>query len=98
MKLDDAVGAIPVHLVNGWWGTICVALFHDAGFDIGRLGIQVLGAACISVTSFVLCYGLFRGINAVVPLRASDDEQEDGLDFAEHSANAYPDFQTTEQT
>ncbi len=97
MKLDDAVGAVPVHLINGWWGTLCVALFDEKGFDIGRLGVQALGTVCISGTSFILCFGLFKAINLVVPLRATDDEQTDGLDFAEHSANAYPDFQTSEQ-
>lgn len=96
-RIDDAVGAIPVHLVNGWWGTLCVALFDEKGFSPVRLGIQALGTICISATSFVLCYLVFRVVHATVGLRASDEEQTDGLDFAEHSANAYPDFHTNDQ-
>lgn len=97
MKLDDAVGAVPVHLVNGWWGTLCVALFDEKGFQAERLGVQALGTFAISGTAFIVCYVVFRIVNAAVGLRASDEEQTDGLDFAEHSANAYPDFHTSEQ-
>jgi Amt family ammonium transporter len=96
-KLDDAVGAVPVHLVNGWWGTLCVALFDEAGFTMDRLSIQALGTFSISATAFVLCFGLFKVVDLLVGLRASDNEQIDGLDFSEHAANAYPDFQTSEQ-
>ena len=97
LRIDDAVGAVPVHLVNGWWGTLCVALFDEAGFKIERLGVQALGTVAISAAAFVLCYIVFRVVDLLVGLRASDEEQMDGLDFAEHSANAYPDFHTSEQ-
>ena len=97
LKLDDVAGAVPVHLVNGWWGTIAVALFHDEGFKIERLGVQTLGTFAISITSFVLCYAIFKIIDMTIGLRASDTQQIDGLDFAEHAASAYPDFQTSEQ-
>lgn len=97
LRIDDAVGAVPVHLVNGWWGTLSVALFDENGFDAHRLGVQAIGTFAISGAAFVMCYGLFKIVDLTVGLRASDTEQIDGLDFAEHSANAYPDFQTTEQ-
>lgn len=97
LRIDDAVGAVPVHLVNGWWGTLCVALFDEAGFKAERLGVQALGTLCISGTAFILCYVVFRIVDGLVGLRASDEEQIDGLDFAEHSANAYPDFHTSDQ-
>lgn len=96
-KLDDAVGAVPVHLVNGWWGTLSVALFDEAGVTMDRLSIQALGTLSISATAFGLCLGLFKVVDLLVGLRASDNEQIDGLDFSEHAANAYPDFQTSEQ-
>jgi len=96
-KLDDAVGAVPVHLVNGWWGTLSVALFDEAGVTMDRLSIQALGTLCISATAFGLCFGLFKVVDLLVGLRATDNEQIDGLDFSEHAANAYPDFQTSEQ-
>ncbi len=97
VKLDDAVGAIPVHLVNGWWGTLSVALFHEKGFDPKLLGVQALGTFSITATAFVICFAIFKTVDLVIGLRASEHEQIDGLDFSEHAANAYPDFQTTEQ-
>lgn len=95
--LDDAVGAVPVHLCNGWWGTICVALFNEKGFDPHMLGVQIIGTLSISVTAFVVCYAVFKVVHLTIGLRASDEEQKDGLDFSEHSSNAYPDFHTSEQ-
>lgn len=97
LQLDDAVGAIPVHLCNGWWGTLSVALFDEQGFKAEKLGVQALGTFSITLTAFIICYGIFKTVDMIVGLRASDTEQVDGLDFSEHAANAYPDFQTTEQ-
>ncbi len=97
-KLDDVAGAVPVHLVNGWWGTLCVALFDEAGFNVQRLGVQALGTFSISVTAFIVCYIIFKVISLTIGLRADETEQIDGLDFSEHAVNAYPDFQTSEQT
>ncbi|MCA1964126.1 MAG: ammonium transporter [Prosthecobacter sp.] len=97
LQLDDAVGAVPVHLVNGWWGTLSVALFHEAGFDPKLLGVQALGTLSITACAFVLCFIIFKTVDLIIGLRASETEQVDGLDFSEHAANAYPDFQTTEQ-
>jgi ammonium transporter, Amt family len=97
LGLDDAVGAVPVHLVNGWWGTLAVALFDEAGFSAEKLGVQALGTASITGAAFVLCYVIFKVVDLTVGLRASATEQMDGLDFSEHSANAYPDFSTTDQ-
>ena len=97
IQLDDVAGAVPVHLVCGWWGTLSVALFDEKGFDVHRLGVQALGTFSISGSAFVICFCMFKVISATIGLRATDREQQDGLDFAQHSANAYPDFHTTEQ-
>ncbi|MCP5558671.1 MAG: ammonium transporter [Verrucomicrobiaceae bacterium] len=97
LQIDDVVGAVPVHLVNGWWGTLAVALFDEKGFNAHDLGVQALGTAAISGTAFGICLGIFKMVDLVVGLRATKEEQLDGLDFSEHSANAYPDFSTTEQ-
>jgi Amt family ammonium transporter len=86
-----------VHLACGWWGTLCVALFDEKGFSIQRLGVQALGTLSISVYSFVVCTAVFAFIKFCVRIRATEEEQINGLDFTEHAANAYPDFQTTEQ-
>jgi len=96
-QIDDAVGAVPVHLACGWWGTLSVALFDEKGFNIERLGVQALGTLSISIYSFIVCSAIFALIDLVVRLRATEEEQINGLDFTEHAANAYPDFQTTEQ-
>lgn len=96
-QIDDAVGAVPVHLCCGWWGTLSVALFDEKGFQIERLGVQALGTVSASVYAFVTCFLIFKVINFAVRTRATEEEQVNGLDFTEHAANAYPDFHTTEQ-
>jgi Amt family ammonium transporter len=53
-RLDDPVGAVPVHLVNGIFGCLAVALFHEEGFNASRLGVQALGAIIIIAGSFVV--------------------------------------------
>jgi len=97
LQLDDAVGAVPVHLFNGWWGTLCVSLFNDKGFDVKQLGVQAIGTFSMTLTAFVGCFIIFKLVDILIGLRASDEEQIDGLDFSEHSASAYPEFATTEQ-
>jgi len=93
LRIDDVVGAVPVHLFNGIWGTVCVALFSDSA----KLGTQLLGTVSICGSAFLIALIVFKLIDMTVGLRASDEDQEDGLDFSEHSANAYPDFKTTER-
>lgn len=96
-RLDDPVGAVPVHLVNGIFGCLAVALFHEEGFNASRLGVQAFGAIIIIAGSFVVAYLVFRVIDVTIGLRATDEEQEMGLDFTEHSTNAYPDFKTADR-
>jgi Amt family ammonium transporter len=96
MRLDDVVGAVPVHLFCGIWGTISVGLFHEEGFSLGRLGTQVFGTLAVCIGAFFIALILFKVIDTFIGLRVSDEEQQDGLDFTEHSMNAYADFQTTE--
>jgi Amt family ammonium transporter len=74
-QLDDAVGAVPVHLCNGLWGTLSIALFDQAGFDAHQFGVQTLGTFSISLTAFVICFGIFKIVDLLVGLRASDTEQ-----------------------
>lgn len=95
LKLDDVVGAIPVHLFNGIWGTLCVALFND-GSSSATLGVQAIGTFTIAFAAFGICYVMFFLIDKTIGMRADSHEQEDGLDFAEHSATAYPNFVTEE--
>lgn len=94
LKIDDVVGAIPVHLFNGIWGTLAVAIFNEGGFSIQNLGTQALGAFSITISAFVLALLSFLAIKFTVGLRATEEEEDDGLDFSEHASNAYPDFTT----
>ncbi|BAD39214.1 ammonium transporter [Symbiobacterium thermophilum] len=96
-RIDDAVGAIPVHGFAGLWGTLAVGLFHETqGLLVGGgpqlLAIQALGAAAVFAYAFAVCLLIFATIKATVGLRVSQEEELSGLD-TEHGARAYPDFQ-----
>jgi len=95
LRLDDAVGAVPVHLFCGIWGTLCVSIFNEKG-AFSNIDIQAMGAVIVPLAAFGMSYLLFWIVNKTVGLRASEDAQEQGLDFAEHSATAYPDFVVNE--
>jgi len=90
--IDDPVGAISVHGVNGAWGTIAAALFHMEGFSIKVLGVQALGVVSCFVWTFVTALILFWVIKKTMGLRVTAQEEAEGLDLGEHGANAYPDF------
>jgi Amt family ammonium transporter len=97
LKLDDAVGAIPVHLFCGIWGVLALALFNQEGFSPEKLGVQALGVFSIAGAAFVGAFVVFFVIDKTIGLRAGEEEQDLGLDFTEHSGAAYPDFTTSEQ-
>ncbi|WP_151900816.1 ammonium transporter [Sulfurimonas hydrogeniphila] len=88
LKLDDPVGALSVHLVNGIWGTLAVGIFVDKVSLISQLkGIVVIG-----VFAFVSSYIVIYIINKIVAFRAEDDIQVEGLDVNEVGVEAYPEF------
>lgn len=91
-KLDDVVGAIPVHLVSGIWGVLAVGLFHEGGFTGERMLTQAIGVFAIAGAAFGLSYITFQLIRVTIGIRASEEEETMGLDFSEHAANAYPEF------
>jgi Amt family ammonium transporter len=95
-KIDDPVGAIPVHLVNGIWGTAAVGLFHlKAGLfysgSISLLFVQVVGIVVVGIFVAVSTYILWNLIGLVMGLRVSPEEEYAGLDISEHGMEAYPD-------
>ena len=87
LQIDDPVGALSVHLVNGIWGTLAVAIFADVS-----LWAQIKGIVVVAVFAFVSSYVIIRIINAFAPFRASDDEQLEGLDYIECGMESYPEF------
>lgn len=91
-RLDDVVGAVPVHLFCGIWGTLCVAIFNEGGFSVASVVVQLLGAVAICGSAFLMAWVTFKLIHVTVGLRADDHDQDLGLDFTEHAANAYPYF------
>ncbi|MEL0244245.1 MAG: ammonium transporter [Flavobacteriaceae bacterium] len=90
-KLDDPVGAIPVHLFCGIWGTLAVGIFGElAGFD--QFMVQL---ACIGITGVFCVIGatiITLFVKAVAGLRVDEKEEVEGLDIAEHGTSAYGDF------
>jgi Amt family ammonium transporter len=91
--IDDPVGAISVHGINGAWGTLAAALFNIDGVTAKLVGVQLLGIGTAFVWSFGCCYILFKILKATVGLRVSEEEELEGLDIAEHGGHAYFDFQ-----
>ena len=93
LKIDDAVGAIPVHLAAGIWGTLAVALFGDpeligTGLDmLPQLGVQALGVAVAGAWSFGVAFLLLWIINKINKLRVDKDHEHKGLNIAEHGAS-----------
>ena len=90
-KLDDPVGAIPVHLFCGIWGTLAVGIFGElAGFD--QFMVQL---ACIGITGVFCVIGatiITLFVKAIAGLRVDEKEEVEGLDIAEHGTSAYGDF------
>ena len=88
LRMDDPVGALSVHLVNGIWGTLAVGIFaSDVSFMTQFKGVVVVGAIV-----FPLAYAIIFTINKFFSLRAADDEQQEGIDYVECGMEAYPEF------
>jgi Amt family ammonium transporter len=91
IKIDDVVGAIPVHGFAGIWGTLAVVLtggYHGEA----ALGTQILGMVAIIGTTFVLSLIVWFILKAVMGIRVSEEAELEGLDVSELGMEAYPDF------
>ncbi len=93
IKVDDPVGAISVHGVCGAWGTLAAGIFNIGGTTAKIIGVQLLGVGACFVWAFGAGLVIFKLIDLTIGLRVSPEEEAEGLDYGEHGANAYPDFQ-----
>jgi len=88
LRIDDPVGALSVHLVNGIWGTIAVAIFSPEVTMIA----QIKGIVVIGIFTFVSSFIVWYILKIVMGLRVSEEEEYDGLDVHESGIEAYPEF------
>jgi Amt family ammonium transporter len=107
LKLDDPVGALAVHLVNGVLGTLSIGLFAQNniggtpcpdgllfGGGFGLLGVEALGVVCVGGFVFLSSLAVWLVLKYTLGIRVSLKEEIEGLDIGEHGNQAYPEFAT----
>lgn len=92
VRIDDPVGALSVHLVNGIWGTLAVGLFASDPAHGITFANQLKGVVEIAIFVFSVSFTVIYLINKFIPFRASDEDQVQGLDVSECGLEAYPEF------
>ena len=93
LRIDDPVGAFPVHGLCGVWGGIATAIFGSYSDGYGNWLAQITGSIAIPVWAFITMFALFSILKAVGMLRVSKEEELRGLDIGEHGEEAYHGFQ-----
>lgn len=104
LKIDDPVGAVPVHGLNGFWGTLSIGLFGRKALSVAndglfyggglkQLGIQALGVTTAAIFVVIVMGLVFKLIDVTIGLRASEEEEMTGLDTSEHGIESYAGFQ-----
>ncbi len=88
MKIDDVVGAIPVHLIAGFWGTLAVPFYTDGTSFI----TQIVGFVSIGIFVTVVSAVVWMILNATMGIRVDEETEINGLDMAELGMEAYPEF------
>lgn len=107
LKVDDPIGAVPVHGYTGTWGLIAVGIFSNGVEKIyaaNAPGLLYGGTALFGVqvtmalVNFIWAFGagliMFKTIDIVIGLRVSPEEEKEGLDITEHGMSAYPEWGT----
>lgn len=101
LKIDDPVGALSVHLVNGIWGTLALGLFYDdvIATNIAALAtglspmaqflVQLKGVVYVGAFTLAVSLVVWVAIKAVFGVRVSPEEEDEGLDIGEHGMRAY---------
>lgn len=85
--VDDPVGAISVHGVCGTWGTLAAGIWGG-----GRLLWQFVGCLAYALFAFAVGFLIFSAVKLVMGVRVTAEEEDEGLDVAEHGQQAYPEF------
>ena len=94
MRVDDVVGAVPVHAFCGAWGTLAAGFFNKNDmFNTMQLLIQAIGVGVAFIWAFTLAFIMYKLIDIAIGLRTDSLSEQRGLDFSEHSEIAYPEFQ-----
>lgn len=106
LKLDDPVGALSVHLVNGVFGTLAIGLFAQDkitgtatgnglffGGGLKLLTTQAIGVVAVGAFTFAAAFATWYVIKLIMGMKVSREEEIQGLDIGEHGMKAYPDFQ-----
>ena len=88
LKIDDPVGALSVHLLNGIWGTVATGIWGEGA----SLASQIKGAAVIGIFVFATSFVLIYIINKIMPFRVDEEDEIEGLDVNECGIEAYPEF------
>ena len=105
---DDALDVFGIHGIGGTWGTIATGIFADLSLNPqGKNGwingggfepvlIQLFAVLAVYMFAGIMTLVILKGIALITPLRASDEEQVNGLDLTQHREKAYPDFELSE--
>ena len=88
LKIDDVVGAIPVHLIAGFWGTLAVPFYTEGTSFV----TQIIGFAIIGIFVFVVSTVVWLILKATMGIRVSEEAEVNGLDVSELGMEAYPEF------
>ena len=88
LRIDDPVGALSVHLVNGIWGTIATGIWGDGV----SLAAQIKGVVVVGLFAFIISYIVIFTINKVVTFRTDEENEVEGLDVSECGIESYPEF------
>jgi Amt family ammonium transporter len=97
VKVDDPVGALSVHLVNGMWGTLAVGLFATegglfTGGGVAQTLTQVKGILAVGALTAAASAVVWFALKLALGIRVSPEEEREGLDTGEHGMEAYPGF------
>lgn len=102
LKVDDPVGAVAVHGINGAFGTLMVGIFAETGGLVygggsALFAAQAAGVGAVFVWTTVLAFAVFKAVDLTIGLRVTDKEENVGLDLKEHGAISYADFALREE-